>query len=243
MFPTLVFRASSEAAPLPAYAISDAASLAGEAAWDFKYDVAMRLVGRISGWNDDKGYGFVVPNGGGDRTFVHIKAFQRGSRRPVDGDLISYAIVRDARSRANATEVRFAGQRIGRRKSPIRVPRRLLGVVSLLAVGLATTAGILPLAMAVVFALLSFLSYLMYGWDKSAAQSDGQRISEKTLHLVDLLGGWPGALIAQQQLRHKTIKTSFQLVFWCSVLGNLAATIWLIRSGTAQVLIDALTGI
>jgi len=90
----------------------------------------MRLAGRISGWNDDKGYGFVTPNGGGDRAFVHIKAFQPGSRRAVDGDLVSYAVTRDGRGRCNAAEVRFAGQRIAQRKparARTRIPRMLLG--------------------------------------------------------------------------------------------------------------------
>jgi hypothetical protein len=61
----------------------------------------------------------VVLNGGGVRTFVHVKAFQFGSRRPADGDLI-YAVTRDARCRSNATEVRLAGQRIEQRQ-PIRM--------------------------------------------------------------------------------------------------------------------------
>ncbi|MCB1578653.1 MAG: cold shock domain-containing protein, partial [Xanthomonadales bacterium] len=50
----------------------------------------MRFVGRIAEWNDEKGYGFVEPNGGGERAFVHVKAFERRVRRPADGDLISY---------------------------------------------------------------------------------------------------------------------------------------------------------
>ncbi|MCB1577615.1 MAG: cold shock domain-containing protein, partial [Xanthomonadales bacterium] len=50
----------------------------------------MRFVGRIAEWNDEKGYGFVEPNGGGERAFVHVKAFERRNRRPADGDLISY---------------------------------------------------------------------------------------------------------------------------------------------------------
>ena len=49
-------------------------------------DAGVRFAGRITDWNDDKGYGFVMPSGGGDRAFVHINDFQRGSRRPVDGD-------------------------------------------------------------------------------------------------------------------------------------------------------------
>lgn len=209
----------------------------------------MRLVGRISDWNDDKGYGFVVPHDGGDRAFVHIKAFQAGSRRPVAGDLISYAIARDTRGRNNATQVRFAGQRIEQRKAakpPMRIsriPRAWLGSGCLLAIAIATVFGIFPLAVAIACGLLSVLSYLMYWLDKEAAQRNAQRIPENTLHLVDLLGGWPGALIAQQQFRHKTIKVSFQFVFWCSVLGNLALTTWLVRSGIARSLTDALLGL
>ena len=62
----------------------------------------VRLAGRVSDWNDDKGYGFVTPNGGGDRAFVHVNAFVRGSRRPVDGDAISYLPVSDERGRLQA---------------------------------------------------------------------------------------------------------------------------------------------
>lgn len=50
----------------------------------------MRHVGRITKWNDAKGFGFVTPHNGDARAFVHIKAFQVSGRRPVEGDLISY---------------------------------------------------------------------------------------------------------------------------------------------------------
>src|SRR3546814_18934317 len=83
----------------------------------------------------------------------------------------------------------------------------------------------------------------MYWLDKEAAQGGAQRIPESTLHLVDLLGGWPGALIAQQQFRHKTVKRSFQFAFWCSVLANVAIMAWLVRSGVARSLTDAMLGI
>ena len=82
----------------------------------------MRLAGRITDWNDDKGFGFVVPHDGGNRTFVHIKSFQAGSRRPFEGDLISYEASRDAKGRSNAVNVRFAGQRIeqpSRKSAPL----------------------------------------------------------------------------------------------------------------------------
>ncbi|MGY0617906.1 DUF1294 domain-containing protein [Lysobacter sp. A378] len=194
----------------------------------------MRLVGRISDWNEDKGYGFVTPHDGGDRAFVHIKAFQFGSRRPIDGDLISYAASKDARGRTNATDVRHAGQKIEQRKPYRPLPRLELGVIFLVSVSLGMFFGIVPAMITVGYVLLSCVSYIMYSLDKAAAGKNMQRTPESTLHFVDLLGGWPGALIAQQQFHHKTVKASFQQVFWVTVFVNIAVVVWLVHSGLAQ---------
>ncbi|MEG2941275.1 MAG: DUF1294 domain-containing protein, partial [Thermomonas sp.] len=63
-----------------------------------------------------------------------------------------------------------------------------------------------------------------------------RRMPEDTLHLLDVLGGWPGALIAQQLHRHKTVKASFQTAFWFSVLLNLGVAFLLWRSGFGDTL-------
>ncbi|MBB1473063.1 cold shock and DUF1294 domain-containing protein [Luteimonas sp. MC1782] len=180
------------------------------------------MAGRITDWNDDKGFGFVLPNGGGVRAFVHINEFQRASRRPVAGDLISYLPSVDARGRTNARQVRHAGQLIEKPRTPSRVPRAALGICALAAGVAACAAGVLPPLLLAAYLALSVLSYLMYRSDKLAARRDAQRTPEARLHLVDLLGGWPGALIAQQRYRHKTAKQSFQLTFWATVVFNLA---------------------
>jgi uncharacterized membrane protein YsdA (DUF1294 family)/cold shock CspA family protein len=193
----------------------------------------MRLAGRITDWNDDKGFGFVVPHGGGARAFVHINEFQRGSRRPVDGDMISYLPGMDARGRTNARQVRHAGQRIEAPRTPSRIPRAALGVAILAGATAAAVAGFLPAFLAGVYFAASALSYLMYRWDKAAALNDLQRTPEVNLHLVDLLGGWPGALVAQQQFRHKTAKQSFQVIFLATVVVNVVVAAWLTRSGLA----------
>lgn len=73
----------------------------------------------------------------------------------------------------------------------------------------------LPLA---IYLVMSVLAVFLYWRDKRQARADGWRTPEKVLHAVELLGGWPGALIAQQLFRHKTRKVSFQLVFWLIVL-------------------------
>lgn len=191
----------------------------------------VRLAGRITDWNDDKGFGFVAPHGGGTRAFVHISEFQRGSRRPVDGDMISYLPSMDARGRTNARQVRHAGQRIEAPRTPSRIPRAALGVAFLVGGSVATASGIVPALLIVEYFVMSALSYLMYRFDKIAARSEEQRTPEANLHFADLLGGWPGALVAQQQFRHKTIKQSFQIVFWATVVMNLATAVWLMRSG------------
>lgn len=101
-------------------------------------------------------------------------------------------------------------------------PRTAIGLVALGAAMACAAVGWLPVPMAALGLGASGLSYFMYRVDKSAAQRGGRRTPESTLHLVDLLGGWPGALVAQQQFRHKTAKASFQAVFWGTVVVNLA---------------------
>nr|WP_217908835.1 DUF1294 domain-containing protein [Halomonas maris] len=71
------------------------------------------------------------------------------------------------------------------------------------------------------------LAYITYAIDKKAAINNRRRVSEKTLHLLGVMGGWPGAFLAQQRLRHKTQKTAFQVTFWLTVVVNLACAGWL----------------
>ena len=73
-----------------------------------------------------------------------------------------------------------------------------------------------------VYGLMSLLCFASYAWDKSAARSGRWRTRESTLLILGLLCGWPGAALAQQLLRHKTVKASFQLAFWVTVVLNVA---------------------
>lgn len=70
---------------------------------------------------------------------------------------------------------------------------------------------------ALLYPVVSVLCFFLYWHDKNSAQQGRQRTPENTLHLVELAGGWPGALVAQQTFRHKTRKASYQLVFWAIV--------------------------
>jgi uncharacterized membrane protein YsdA (DUF1294 family) len=85
----------------------------------------------------------------------------------------------------------------------------------------------LPSLILVLYVIFSLLTFIMYAIDKSAAKKGKWRTKENTLHLLSLMGGWPGALIAQAKLRHKSRKTSFRLVFWVTVCLNVMILIWL----------------
>ena len=74
-----------------------------------------------------------------------------------------------------------------------------------------------PLTLA-AYGVVSVLAFLLYWSDKRKARTERWRTPENVLHAVELAGGWPGALLAQQVFRHKTRKVSFQVVFWIIVL-------------------------
>jgi uncharacterized membrane protein YsdA (DUF1294 family) len=70
--------------------------------------------------------------------------------------------------------------------------------------------------------VMSVVCFAAYGLDKRRAVQGARRISERTLHLLAMFGGWPGALLGQRKFRHKTKKLSFLIVFWFVVIFHLA---------------------
>lgn len=73
--------------------------------------------------------------------------------------------------------------------------------------------------------VMSPITLVAYGWDKWRARREGRRISERTLHTLALLGGWPGALAGQRWFRHKTRKYQFQFAFWGTLFLHFALLI------------------
>jgi uncharacterized membrane protein YsdA (DUF1294 family) len=107
-----------------------------------------------------------------------------------------------------------------------------LGIFGL--IGAAVFAGKLPLGVLVFYFAMSAFTFVVYLIDKAAAQSNRWRTEERVLHLCALIGGWPGAWVAQQLLRHKSIKIEFRRVFWATVVLNCAAlTLLLTPQGQA----------
>jgi uncharacterized membrane protein YsdA (DUF1294 family) len=81
-----------------------------------------------------------------------------------------------------------------------------------------------------LYLVLSAVTYAVYAGDKTAARNGRRRTRERTLHLLALAGGWPGALVAQRVHRHKTKKLSFRAGFWFTVVVNCAVLGWVIAA-------------
>lgn len=220
----------------------------------------MEQRGLLKSWNDDKGFGFILPQQGGAEVFAHISAM-RGGRRPVAGEQVLYIVGKDPHGRARAEHIRRAGDlapdRPAIRRKPasaaprsIRLPgakrqaagpTRNLGVKLMLFAALCCLPlfGAIQLLLATDFiwvlagyAAASLISFGQYWNDKLSALSGRWRTPENALHLVELLGGWPGALLAQQCFRHKTRKLYYQLLFWTIIVAHQLFWIdWLLLDG------------
>lgn len=205
--------------------------------------------GKLTKWNDDRGFGFIQPADGGKDVFLHVSELKNATRRPRENDTIYYyclvnpdgktravgAFIAGARQRSESSLNASRGNRKPGEKSYSRLP--IAELLLLLAFPLAgaahftwLTGNPLPL---VLYPLMSVITYFVYADDKKRAKQKVWRTSEQTLHFCELVGGWPGGFVAQQVLRHKSQKQSYQTEFWAIVVIHyLAWLAWLFLGKT-----------
>jgi len=201
----------------------------GPVAFDvlFHERTSMRFDGIIKAWDVDRGFGFIESAQGGQDIFVHIKAFRQRSGRPQEGQVVSFEV-----------ELGPQGKKRAKKVEPIRAARPVVkrpssssahwGTATLFAIPAFLLVYVVvlvlwrpPLVIAAAYIGVSAFTFLAYALDKSAAERRSWRTSESTLHALSLAGGWPGALLAQQYLRHKSSKAEFRSVFWGTVVLNV----------------------
>lgn len=200
-----------------------------------------RQQGQIIRFNGDKGFGFIKVQGGHhEELFFHISDYLPPTR-PNVGDEVVFAIKTDSQGRLQACDIQelgFVQQKMAQKNAQIRrrnqqksqqdefeagQKKRLFlgaafyGVLILLAV-----MAKLPWVLVGWYLVLGIITYLSYAKDKRSAQSGAWRTAESTLHLLSALGGWVGAMVAQTYLRHKSQKPEFRLVYYFTVVLNLA---------------------
>ena len=204
--------------------------------------------GRVTKWQDDKGFGF-IETAAGESVFFHVSEF-KAQRRPTIGEEVVFSVSYDSQGRMQAKDVQelsFVQQKMAQKNKQIRQrnhkrsaqaefesgqKKRLFlgigfyGVLILLAV-------MNKLSWLVVgwYIALGIITYAMYAKDKAAAQSGDWRTPESTLHLLSALGGWVGAMVAQTYLRHKSQKAEFRLAYHLTVIINMAGLLFILAGG------------
>ncbi|MET3998561.1 cold shock and DUF1294 domain-containing protein [Marinobacterium sp. MBR-109] len=202
----------------------------------------MAMKGRIKKWNAEKGFGFIQPLEGGDDLFFHISAMRDRSLLPQINQLVTFEPDTDKDNRPRAVSVILAGTSV-RRQSRVQHSSNhvLIPLLALFVVlGMAAMVGLLPWQLPLLMGLLSIWTFIVYAIDKSAAQADRRRTPESTLHLLALLGGWPGALCAQNMLRHKSRKAAFRTTFWWTVILNVGLMGFLVSAPGRQLWVPVL---
>jgi uncharacterized membrane protein YsdA (DUF1294 family)/cold shock CspA family protein len=204
----------------------------------------MRTKGRITLWNDEKGFGFITPLAGGKRVFIHIKAFSSSNRRPDINQLVTYALSKDKQGRPCAANATLAGDRLPEKEIRKNGSLTTIGAaLFLVIVGISVLTAKIPPFILALYIVGSLITFIIYAVDKSAAKKGAWRTKESTLHLLSLAGGWPGALVAHQKLRHKSKKQSFRSVFWVTVFLNCGVFIWLFTPTGAATLQSLIAGV
>ena len=202
----------------------------------------MERLGKVSEWHDDRGFGFIAPlDGQPARVFFHVRDYRLDGRRPETGELVKFTAQRqpDGKWRAQgvrrtASAARPAKPSATARTTAPRPESWKPGVIAIVAytllVAWAIGNDVLPSEAVFVPLALSAITFVAYALDKHAARTGRWRTPESTLHLLELAGGWPGAWIAQQTLRHKSRKRAYRIVFWTIAVlhgGALVAWCWM----------------
>jgi uncharacterized membrane protein YsdA (DUF1294 family)/cold shock CspA family protein len=169
----------------------------------------------------------VQPDSGRQKIFIHISDFNNSHRRPEQSLAVSYIATTDDSGRAKGKSILFKGEkRTPNIKKPGLFSIAMLVIFTAFAL-VSVVFHTLPRLVLAFYLLICVITFIAYAIDKSAAIKGRWRTKESTLHLLALIGGWPGALLAQQKLHHKSSKQAFLFVFWITVVINLGGFVWL----------------
>jgi uncharacterized membrane protein YsdA (DUF1294 family)/cold shock CspA family protein len=192
----------------------------------------MRFEGTLTSWNDERGFGRIESSQGGEPVFFHVSAWPRGSGRPQLNQRVTFEVELGSKGKrarnVQLSQVRRSARQTERAGRAQWGTATLFAIPAFLAVYLVVAAvWKLPFWVAGLYIALSVATFTAYAADKSAAANGSWRTPESTLHALALAGGWPGALLAQQLLRHKSTKLAFRQVFWATVLLNVVGLVLL----------------
>ncbi|RKZ91683.1 MAG: hypothetical protein DRR19_06485 [Candidatus Parabeggiatoa sp. nov. 1] len=168
------------------------------------------MEGIVVKFDEKRGFGFIRSKTLPEDVFVHIRD------------------IRDQQHLSVGQTVRFESKQTDKGLSAVEVipgkkrisPFWLYGIAAVI-LTVAPTIFLFDIGWNIIVAYIASVNlstFLFYGYDKMIAGSSLLRVPEWVLHSLSICGGSPAGLIAQKIFRHKTIKKSFQLVYWAIVI-------------------------
>ena len=176
------------------------------------------MQGVITNYNSEKGYGFIYSEEYEDDIFVHISKVTNASTLS-QGQNVTFEVTKTQKG-FSATSV-IAGDK---QYSPYLIFGVISALISIAIFGYLYRASSLKPILS-YFISINITVFLIYGYDKFISSRDGLRVPEWNLHILAIIGGSPVALASQKFFRHKTIKGSFQLVYWLIVLVQVVVVV------------------
>lgn len=184
------------------------------------------MQGKIINYNPEKGYGFIYSKTDEENIFVHRSSITNAKELSV-GQSVEFEVKRTAKGLSAVSVVAGTKQ---------HSPYLIFGIVSATIV-IGITLFLLEKTSPILVYLIAINSttFLLYGYDKLISSTQRLRVPEWNLHVLAILGGSPAGLASQQFFRHKTIKGSFQLVYWLIVFVQIGVVFWLFNNQTSNI--------
>ena len=173
-------------------------------------DLTIKMEGVIVKFDESRGFGFIRSKDFSKDVFVHVRN------------------IPDRQALALGQKVMFDTTKTRKGLLAINVipgkkaisPYAVFGILGILGTGLMTFVSYYQ-GLNIVwsyFLSINLLTFFFYGYDKKFSRTSYFRIPESILHSLAICGAAPGGLVGQMVFRHKTMKKSFQIVYWVIVI-------------------------
>lgn len=178
----------------------------------------MSIQGTIAQWDQNKGYGYIAVENQDTQIRFHISDLANASQIPSVSEPVVFRLGADSNGMMRAIEIQRPVVFNFSLAIAIWFCSALVGSVVLLD---------FPLVACMFYLAISTVTYTVYAFDKHAKLTGAWRVPEITFHVLNLMGGWIGALFAQSFMHHKYNDIGFKFLFWTTLVLNILFYCWL----------------
>ncbi|MCZ4293264.1 DUF1294 domain-containing protein [Vibrio sinaloensis] len=192
----------------------------------------MAIQGTIAQWDQSKGYGYISVENQDTQILFHINDLENNSQLPCVSEPVVFRLGSDSNGTMRAVDVTRPLVFNFSLAIAVWFCSALVGSVVLLD---------FPIISCVLYFAASTATYTLYALDRHAMMNGGWRVPEVAFHVMNVFGGWVGALLAQSFMHHKYHDVGFKFLFWSTLVLNIALFAWSLTSEGAFLLEQAIS--